>query len=380
MQTEAPRLGLAEAHRAQMVRDWNEGRGDLDAGVALLASQTGAAAAATWQQIAQHTALDAVTLGRVVAILDVREPALALEAAGRLARLEANEARHLSAWARRLSAAGRKSAALTVTGELGARAVFQPDLAASAAEAFADLGETSTAREWAARAVRVDPAGRQPEAHFSYARMLLHARESSAARLVLKNVARNPAAAIIPEIVAYLAATGRMESHAAEVADFPLAAEQWTALRRAVAARLLADGNFSAALALAEEYADLLDAALAARLRAGAKADYARCAGLFERALAQGAPLAEETALVFTEWAESALAALQTEEARRYLQRAHELAPALWPAAERLAGLQLDRGEAAQAAATVKAFLDVSKDEAARTQAQQLLARIPVAP
>jgi tetratricopeptide (TPR) repeat protein len=380
MQTEALRLGLGEIHRAQMVRDWNEGRGDLEAGVALLAAQNGAEAATTWRQIAQHAALDAATLSRVVALLATQEPALAIEAAGRLARSEANEAKHLGDWARRLSAAGRKGEALTVAGELAARAVFQPELAAAAADAFAGLGEASTARAWAARAVRADPAARQPEVYFSYARMLLQAGEVGSARLVLKNAARNPASAVVPEIVAYLAATRRMEAHAAEVADFPLEAEQRTALRRAVAIRLAEGGNWATALALAEEHPDLLDAALAARLRAGAKADYARCAGLFERALAQGAPLAEETALVFTEWGESALAVLQTEEGRAHFQRAHELAPALWPAAERLAGLQLDRGEAAQAAATLKAFLDASKDEPARTQARQLLARIPVTP
>jgi DNA-binding SARP family transcriptional activator len=85
----------------------------------------------------------------------------------------------------------------------------------------------------------------------------------------------------------------------------------------------------------------------------------------------------DETAAAFADLAESELASLQIESALVHLQRAHELHPALWRAAEKLAGLYLDGGDARKAAETIKAFLAGAKDDAERAQAQQLLGRIP---
>ena len=287
-----------------------------------------------------------------------------------LARLEPNEPRHLRQWAKQQPMAAE---------EIAARVVFQADLAPLAAEVFAAIGDGKRAREYYRRALRLDPTARQPESHFAFARILLKDGEYGAARQVLRRAARNPAAECVPVIVELLISTSRLDSFEREIADFPLLAEQWVALRRAVCNAQLDADRFGVALALCEEHPEILDASLARRLREAARAvvTLARCVGVLERALSQGAPLTDETSAAFADLAESELSSLQVETALVHLQRAHELQPALWRAAEKLAGLYLDGGDARKAAETIKAFLAGTKDDAERAQAQQLLGRIP---
>jgi hypothetical protein len=97
----------------------------------------------------------------------------------------------------------------------------------------------------------------------------------------------------VPVIVELLKATGRWIPSSVKSPIFPLLPEQWVALRRAVCDAQLDADRFAVALALCEEHPEILDASLARRLREAARAaaGSARCVGVLERALSQGAPL-----------------------------------------------------------------------------------------
>jgi hypothetical protein len=138
----------------------------------------------------------------------------------------------------------------------------------------------------------------------------------------------------------------------------------------------IAAGHTEAALALAEEHLELVDAASCKALRS--VADPARTAALIEKALSQRAipGAASELAILYASMAAKELESLQTGAALPLLLRAHELDRSLWAASEPLARLQVERNTPADAARTLREFLSATSDQAAREKAKAMLSRL----
>jgi tetratricopeptide (TPR) repeat protein len=255
-------------------------------------------------------------------------------------------------------------------------------LTGRAAQTFAELGALDRARALFAEAVSADPTGRIGALHFDYARLLLRQNDFKEARQVLRTVFRNPATADMEVLVAWLSAVGRLEEPDSELAAFALGGQRLIAARHAIFAELEQSGRTRAALSMVEEHPEMLVQNFSARVRTAATGAelFAEAAALFERVMAQS-PLnatetASELALLYADWAEAELRGLQIDPALEHLKRAHQLRADLWPVAERLSGIHLDRGELVLAAQTLRAFLAASASSPDREKARQLLARI----
>jgi tetratricopeptide (TPR) repeat protein len=383
MSREAERLGLAAAFRAELIDAWNNGAGDLSAGIVLLRDRKDAELSRTWELVQRHPLLDVNALERAATALAARqnEPrrVIALE---RIARLEADEPRRVTEWGRALINQGRLQEAKATAEELIARAVFDPEAAAPAAELCAAAGDLEKASELYAAATAADPAVRTPEVHLAYARVLMKLRKLPAARAALKRTSRNRSAALVPAALEYLEATGQLEAGGGELADLGVGPAQWTELRRGCFAKLLGAGKLEGAFILAEQYPQLLGEEQARQLRTSLKdiVSLGRGAALLDQVRMQNAPhLTSETAEMFAALADAELASLQVDSALVHLVKAHELVPARWVIAERLSGLYVERGDLAKAAQTLRAFMAATRDDSDREKAKQSLSRIPSA-
>jgi hypothetical protein len=206
----------------------------------------------------------------------------------------------------------------------------------------------------------------------------LKLKEFGASRQILRNAARNGGADIVPPLLEYLKASGRvMESDNLE--DFTLSNPHRAELSRAIFVEHLDANRFGMAIALGERSPDILNNVTGAKLRAVAKKPEDSDAALawLERRLAQQGGESSTLALMLFDRAETELASLQVDPALARLQRAHDLKPGFWMVAERLAELRLKRNEPKLAEKVLKAFLAVGDDMAERDKARQILARIP---
>ena len=386
LQRESIRLQCMPAFRRELAEAWADGGGDLLAGVAQLQSQLQSAdpaAARTWKQLLARRDLDDFTVDRAATVFrEAGDEAHEIEALAKLARLDGANPDRLIVWAHALDRQGRKREALKVVDELTARAVFHEDLTGRAAQTFAELGALDRARALFAEAVSADPTGRIGALHFDYARLLLRQTDLKEARQVLRTVFRNPAISDMEVLVAWLKAVGRLEEADAELASFALGGQRLLAARHAIFAELEQSGRARAALRMVEEHPEMLVQNFAARVRTAATGAelFTEGAALLERVVAQsplnGSQTASELAVLYADWAEAELRSLQLDPALEHLKRAHQLRADLWPVAERLSGIYLDRGEPALAAQTLRAFLAASASTPDREKARQLLARI----
>jgi tetratricopeptide (TPR) repeat protein len=268
--------------------------------------------------------------------------------------------------------------ATRIAEELAARSVFSTELIAVAAEAFETLGELPRARSLYNEAVSADPTAHRPEAHFALARLFLKLKEFGASRQILRGVARNGAAEIVPPLLEYMKASGRI-TESDDLEDFDLSKQHRTDLSRAVFAEHLDAGRIATAVALGEKHPDILDDASAASLRMAVKktGDFDAALAWLERRHSQQNGDSSTLALMLFDRAEAELASLQVEPALARLQHAHELKPGMWMVAERLAELRLKRNEPKLAEKVLNAFLAVANDPAEKDRARQLLSRIP---
>ncbi|MEQ1861390.1 MAG: tetratricopeptide repeat protein [Chthoniobacteraceae bacterium] len=384
-QREAKRLEIEPELRDEVIHAWDAGRGDVVAGAAWLAWQIRsgerAGAAQTWTQLSAHAGLDFSALQPVLdAFPPDGVPPMRLEILERTARLDAADPKRLAAWARALHSTGDRGKAAAVAGELAARAVFDAGLLGSTAELYLAIGDPTRAVELYQQISAADPAGQKVELHTAYARLLLGQKRFDAARSELRILSRNPAANPVPLIVEFLVASGQLARFESELADFHLPPTALLELRGAVFDAELARGDVAGAVRLAGDYPALLDGNGAPRLcdEARRARQFDAVATVLENALAQGATdLAADLAGLCADWAEAELAALQVESAITHLERAHELRPDHWPAAERLARLRLERQEPQLATKVLNQFIEAATDDAARDKARQLLSRVP---
>jgi tetratricopeptide (TPR) repeat protein len=380
---QSKRLGMEREFQQELVNAWNGGAGDGDAGIALFSLQIEngqpSSADATWKEIKRNAGLDAIAMRPALEALAKSENrALEVEALGLAARLDPQDSRALIPWMRSLHGLGKSEDATRVAEELVGRSVFGVELIATSAEAFDFLGEISRARLLYNEAVAADPTAHRPEAHFALARLFLKLKEFGATRQILRVVARNGAAEIVPPLLEYLKASGRiLESD--DLNDFALSRNNRTALSRAVFAEHLDAGRIAKAVAFGEKNPEILDTAMQAKLRIAVKqaGDFDAAQAWLERRLSQHGDENLSLALLLFDRAETELASLQVEPAVGRLQRAHELQPGLWTIAERLAELRLQRNESKLAAKVLNAFISAATDSAEKDKARQMLARIP---
>jgi tetratricopeptide (TPR) repeat protein len=381
---QSKRLGMDREFQQELVKAWNGGAGDVDSGVALLLWQieNGPASSTdtTWKEIKRSVGLDSVALRPVLESLAKTENrALEAEALGLAARLDPQDSRALIPWMRSLHGLGRSAEATRVAEELHTRSIFSPDLIATSADAFDFLGDATRARSLYNEAVAADPTAHKPEAHFALARLFLRLKEFGAARQILRAASRNGAAEIVPPLIEYLKASGRiLESD--DLSDFTLSRNNRTALSRAIFTEHLDAGRIAMAVAFGEKNPEILDTAMHAKLRVAVKqaSDFDAAQAWLERRLSQHGDESLALALMLFDRAETELASLQVEPALTRLQRAHELQPGLWVIAERLAELRLQRNESKAASKVLNTFISVATDSAEKDKARQVLARTPI--
>ena len=384
IEREAPRLKIEAEFRRELAETWEEGRGALLGGVALMDWQLdhgeAAPAAATWTQLLARPELDEPTVERALVIFRAAKDAVReTEALARLARLDAATPDRLVELARAHEQQGRHDSALKILDELSARAVFQDDVAARAARACVELGAPDRARGLFAQAVAADPAARNVDVHFDYARLLMDRKEWNLSRTVLRRTFRNPAAHDVDLLVRWFAASGRIEQANAELPSFGLTPQLLVVARRALFGEMEKSGRIALAVKLLDEQPEIFETAMCARLRAAAKTAgvFAEAAALIERIIAQspleGAEPANELALLLVDWAD----AEPGDPALARLKRAFDLRPDLWDAAERLSRLSAESGDVKLAAKTLRTFIDATKNAGEKEKAKQNLDRLP---
>jgi predicted Zn-dependent protease len=383
MAQQSKRLGIDREFNQDLVKKWDAGKGSSDAGVALFAWQfeNGLAAEAetTWAELKRSPGVDPVAARQVTEVLAKTDNrGIETEALGFAARLDPQDYRGLLPWMRSLHALGKTNEATRVAEELAARSVFSVELIAVAAEAFETLGDTSRARALYNEAVAADPTGHRPDAYFALARLFMKLKEFAASRQILRAVARNGAADIVPPLVQYLKKSGRI-GESDELSDFALSNLHRAELSRAIFIAHLDAGRIAAAVAFGEKNPGVLDASTHAKLRVAVKesGEYDAAISWLERRHTQQAEESSALALILFDRAESELASLQVEPAVARLQRAHELKPEIWMIAERLAELRLKRNEPKLATKVLNAFLSVATDSAEKDKARQMIGRIP---
>lgn len=397
---EAPRLGMERDMVRELQDDWAAGKGLAAAGAALLEWQLLCAAdarkrvspdgrspmqnesdALCAKLLAREDVPEAV-VRRIAASLQRHDRAdLAVQAQGRLARLAPLDFSRMIDWARALHGLGRGSEAFAVLDELGWRGVLSDEIAGRVAQTFAELGARDRARAAFAQAVKADPVARQYRTYLDYARLLVAERDFPGAKRLLRTAFRNPSNSECGEIVAVLAAAERLDRFDAEVAELGLDRDRLIAARRALFSHREKAGELAKATALVDEHPEIVNSSICARLRAMAAAAGAfdQVAVLFERLRGQSGEtfaIDGELAALYADAAEADLRGLQTDAAIARLRRGHELRPEHFGIAQRLSGLQLERGDRKLAAQTLEEFLAASRDPSEKEKARQLLARV----
>jgi tetratricopeptide (TPR) repeat protein len=383
-QSQAARLRIENEVREEITQAWDEGHGEISAGAALIAAQLEhgelAQAASVWAQVAVHPSADTLSIQRIdQAFASAGDYRHAAEARQRLARLNTTDHYRLVAWARAAEQAKRHDEALKAALELAGRAVFNPDLTASAADLFAEIGQLSQAGELFARASNADPSGKRTELHIAYARLLIAQKRNDEAWRVLRTASRNPAAELTSTVLQYLDAIGSTANFEEETAGFYLSEGARRDLRQAIFVRQIERGDLSGALQLASKSPALLDARGCESLRklGREKNGFAQVSARFEQSLLQGrTELARHLAELYADWAEKDLADMQVAQAITHLNRAHQLLRGSWRVAELLAKLQLEQGAPKLAAKTLRSFLAATTDAVEKEKAQEFLTRI----
>lgn len=380
---QSKRLGTDREFHEELVKIWDGGKGEANAGIALFSWQIEHAeispAQVTWAEIKRNARVDSVAARRAAEVLgktDHRQ--LEAEALGLAARLDPQDYRALIPWMRSLNALGKMPEATRVAEEIAARSVFNTETIAAAGEAFETLGDVPRARSFYNEAVNADPTAHRPEAHFALARLFLNLKEFGASRQILRVGARNGAAEIVPPLLEYLKTSGRI-TESDNLEDFDLSSLHRAALSRAVFVEHLDAGRIATAVVFGEKSPDILDAVTREKLRTAVKksGEFDAAIAWLERRLSQHGDDGSLLALMLFDRAETELASLQIDSSVAHLQRANDLKPGLWMIAERLAELRLQRKEPKLAAKALNAFLQVATDSAEKDKARQILSRIP---
>jgi tetratricopeptide (TPR) repeat protein len=383
---QAARLGVVEDFTRQVRALWADGAGPVLAGVTLVTMRVEAGDAAAITPV-----LDQLLSREDAPEAGLQMVAEALEKAGMrelLARVQErmtqinplNEKTALNL-ARTLRQFGRKDAARARLELLALRAALNEDSLGQVAEAFAQLGDNSRALALYAQAARGDRFARNWATLLQYARLQTQAGDFAGAKRTLRTAFTHPANRNYVEIIEWLVAAGRLPRADAEITEFYLTLPCAVELRRALFGYFEKAGQPTNALALAEAHPEIVQPALAARLRqlAPAANAFERTAKLLEKHAAESESPGEfsiELARLQGDWAQAELAAGQSAAALAHLRRAHERHPELFEIASRLSALLAGRGDRKGALEALESFLAVAKTPGEIEQARAQLAKL----
>ncbi len=252
------RLGLEKTFASELADEWDEGAGSLVAGVALLEWRLArgdprGAEAVCARLLADRNLTEAGALKVTQILTDAARPELAVAARERLARLNPLDSARMLEWALALNRLGRRAEAVRVLEELGARAVFEDEVAGNVAQAFAECGATDRARALFEQAITGDPGVRRYRVFLDYARLLTAQGELARAAKALRIGFRNMGNREYGEIVAFLKATGRLERFDDEIGKFLSEPERIAAARHACLSEQAKSGPRGIGLAVAQQ-------------------------------------------------------------------------------------------------------------------------------
>ena len=238
----------AAARRAELVSDWDEGRGSVVAGAWLAAEMVDRGESGAADPVLASLLLRADLPDELLVWLDEHCARANRHDLGRritevLWNASPADAGYAIRHARNLyaigsaarSATGGAAKAVTGTaigaaGEAGAvlrraalRVVFAPETAGRLGLAAAECGNAPLARELLETAVAGDPSAKQTGVYLGYARLLSDDHDFTAAKQILRRAFRNPANTDPQPILDYLKKSGR--SPATELRDLELSPE-----------------------------------------------------------------------------------------------------------------------------------------------------------
>ena len=383
---QAVRLKLAQDFAAEVKALWAEGAGPIAAGVTEIT-----ALAEAGQPAAVPPLLEQLLSREDAPDTSLQTVAEALEKAGmremlarvreRILRINPLNEKNALALARTLHQLGRTPEARAKLEQLALRAALNEDSLGPVAQAFAELGDTGRALALYAQAARSDRFARNWETLLRYARLQIQGGDFAGSKATLRTAFTHPANRDFIAIVEWLVAAGRLGQADAETADFQLTLPRLAGLRKVLFGYFEKAGQPGSALALAESHPEIVDPALAARLRKAAVAAgaYERGVALLEKCAAQaevGGAFSVELARLQGDWAQSELAAGQAAPALAHLRLAHERHPELFEIAGPLSALLAQRGDRKAAIDTLESYLAVGKIPAEIEQARTQLAKL----
>ncbi len=382
-QKHAARLGVSAQFHRELTASWADGAGAAAAGRALLTARLHdeGAKEVLDRLLAREDASEAGLQQMAELLRAADRPDFAARVYRQLAQINPVNIQHVLDLAKCLQQAGRADDAHAALGPLEAPATLNDEIAGRLARAYAALGDGGRARIFFQQALRGDPLARFPVVWLDFARLQRAEKDFAGARRTLRTAFGNRANTELGEIVAWLAASGRLDHVDAEVQDFAFTPARLTQLRRALFTHYEKAGDAARALALVEEHPETAAPGLAARLRALAKSagDFEPAAKVLEKlaALSPDPPdIFPELARLYGDWAEADLEARKPDAAIAHLQLAQRACPALFEVARRLATVQAERGDRAGAIETLQKFLGTAKDAGEATKARGLLTQL----
>ena len=383
---QAARLLVAKEFAQEVRALWSDGAGPVLAGVALITLQIESGNAESVKP-----ALDQLLTRDDTPESSLQSIAEALEKAGQresLARVQErltqvnplNERAALN-YARTLHQLGRTAAAKARLEVLAMRATLNEDSLGQVAQAFSELGDRTRALALYAQAARNDRFARNWSTLLQFAKLQAQSGDFVGAKRTLRTAFTHPANRGFVEIIDWLVGAGRLDRAEAELEDFHLTLPRLADFRRTLFGYFEKAGQPANALALVEQHPEILQPAMAARLRALAVASgaFERTAKLLEKLAAEEEGASEfsvELAKLLGDWAQADLAAGRADAALAHLRRAHEQHPELFEIATRLSALQAQRGERKAALETLESFLAVGRNAGEIDQARAQLARL----
>ncbi len=383
---QAARLGVEKEFAAEVRALWAEGAGPIAAGVAAVVAQAG-----TGNPAAITPPLDQLLAREDATDFGLQVVAEALQKAGlrealarvqeRMIQLNPLNGKITLELARTLHQLGRTDAARARLETLARRAILDEDTLGDVAQAFSELGDTDRALALYAQAARGDRFARNWTTFLAYARLQTKQRDFAGAKETLRTAFTHPANRNFVEIIEWLVAAGRLEAAEIEVVDFHLTTPRVIELRRALFGYFEKAGQPAPALALAEAHPEIVEPALAPRLRqlATASRAFERAARILEKHAAEAESpdvFSLELARLLGSWAQTEIAAGQTESALAHLRTAYERHPELFEIATQLSTVLAGAGDRQAAMETLEGFLALGKNPAEIEQARAQLARL----
>ena len=208
--------------RDELLADWDEGHGSAVAGAWIVTELLEARQPQNADRVLDLLLPRTDLLEPFLTWLDERAKRanrheLALRITETLAKRNAAEPDYAIRRARSLHAIGRETEAADLLVRAAWRTVFAPEIAGPIALAAVQCGNLPQAHALLEAAVCADPAAQQSAVHFAYARALILGGDFHAAKRILQNACRTPAAQDAAAIADYLRQCGRPA--AAELRD-----------------------------------------------------------------------------------------------------------------------------------------------------------------